>query len=455
MNCQKCGFETDKSTCPKCETDILQYALIDKMSYASYNKGLDLAKENDISNAIIELNKAITYDSANIAALNLLGLCYDRIGRVADACKYWIRSCLIADENVAQKYLNVVEESVAEREKLNESIKMYNQAIIYLKQDSLDIAIIQLKNAIDRNHQFVDAYNLLALIYIRQNEGDKAIRLLKKVLDIDIRNDKALRYLESLNYKYVSKSNKHKNPETLVTKAERQTKNSFKDKSVNTKILLAFGFGMVTMLLVYLLLVIPNMRSGFSTSKLAFEKGYKDQIAEQNTLITSKQTELTKLQEENEVLKTENETLKKDYAVLNVYVNLDKAQKFLASKDYTNAAQSILSIDANSVKPEQIDTYNKIKSEVYPLASKALYDSGIIKYDQQKYQEALTDFETSIKFGGTEKVYYPSTLFYIGRCYEGLGNNEQAKVYYQKIINEFPNNDSVYSAKNRLNAISK
>ncbi len=456
MYCPNCDFKTDEKICPNCETDILQYCLIDKMSFDAYNKGLTLAKQNDISGAIVELEKAVSYNNSNITALNLLGLCYDKIGRVADASKYWIKSCLVIEENIAKNYLNVVEERVSKREQINESIKMYNQALVYSQQKNFDIAIIQLKSAIDKNGTFVEALNLLALVYITQGEKEKAIGLLKRVLKIDVKNEKALYYLESLNYKFPSSRtiNRKDKESVKVTRTEIK-KSTEKNKLMTKQSFTAFGLGLLVMLVIYIVLVIPNIETGFQNSSILSEKSYKEQLEQQSIIITANETELTKLRDENETLKAENETLKDDYATLNVYVNLINAQEYLDVKDYKTAAACIFEIDETKVLPEQIDTYNSLKKTIYPLASKSYYDTGITKYGQGKYEEAIDDFELSYRYGGTDKDYYPNSLFYIGRCYEGLGNNTKAKEYYQKIIDEYPNNDTVYSAKSRLNSISQ
>ncbi len=455
MDCPKCGASTDNNFCPECKADVLQYALIDKMSFESYNKGLTLAKENDISGAIEHLEKSIKYNSTNITALNLLGLCYDKVGRVADASKYWIRSCLVLEDNVAQDYLKVVEDKVTQREKLNESIKMYNQGLIYFRQNNLDVAIIQLKNAVDKNDNFVEAMNLLALVYMKQGERDKAIHLLKKVVKVDTKNEKALRYLEALNYKPsnfkpTAKKQKELNEPIDYVKKSKKNNNSV----VNKATVASFFMGIGITILIYFVIIVPNMQSKYNNNVIDSERGFKDQINEQGSVITSKETEINNLQNQVNTLTSENEKLKQDYNKLNVYVSLDNAEAAIANKDYPAAAKEIYSIEPSAVAADQIDRYNELKATSYTNAGKSYYNSGVNLYNAQKYQEALTDLNYSVAFGGTATDYYPSTLFYIGRCYEGLGNNEEAKKYYEKIINEYPNNDNVHSAKNRLNAIS-
>ena len=56
-----------------------------------------------------------------------------------------------------------LQKNAREMEKCNDAVRMYNQAITYLKQGSDDLAIIQLKKSIDNNPNFIDAYNLMTL----------------------------------------------------------------------------------------------------------------------------------------------------------------------------------------------------------------------------------------------------------------------------------------------------
>ncbi len=449
MFCPKCDTETDQVVCPNCNTDILQYTLVDKMSYEAYNKGLTYAKKGDMSKAIECLEEAVKINSSNITALNLLGLCYDKVGRIADASKYWIRSCLVEEDNVASEYIKVVEEKASKRERINESVKMYNQGLIYAKQKSFDIAIIQLKNCIERNGDFVEALNLLSLIYITQGEADKAIPLLRRVLKIDINNEKATVYLESMGYGSPKQSGKREIKRS--TKKSKEEKKPQQDKS-KKNIIIGFISGVICVMIINA--IVLSSQIGFSFGNIFSMKGYEDELTNLDMTISANEIEIESLQDENENLRTENEQLKQDYDVLNVYVSLDKAQLSKDSGDYITSAQIISEISPESVTTDKIDLYNTLKNEVYPKASRSLYDSGVTKYGQGKYDDALVDLEMSIQYGGTVKDYYPSTLFYIGRCKEGQGDNESAKVYYQKIIDEYPQDDIVYSAKSRLNTIS-
>ena len=81
-------------------------------------------------------------------------------------------------------------------EKCNDAVRMYNQAITYLKQGSDDLAIIQLKKSIDNNPNFIDAYNLMTLCCIEDKNLKRALHFNEIVLKRDIRNPLALHYAQ-------------------------------------------------------------------------------------------------------------------------------------------------------------------------------------------------------------------------------------------------------------------
>ncbi len=58
----------------------------------------------------------------------------------------------------------------------------------------------------------------------------------------------------------------------------------------------------------------------------------------------------------------------------------------------------------------------------------AYIEKGLLRYDEKKYQEALAVFERAIQVSNTfAEAYYQA-----GRCQEALGNENEAKEYYQK-----------------------
>ena len=81
---------------------------------------------------------------------------------------------------------------------INQTIKKYNQALVYCNQDSKDLAIIQLKKVLSLNPKFIRAHQLLALLYMDSEQWDRAERELHKCMDIDRNNTLTLRYLKEV-----------------------------------------------------------------------------------------------------------------------------------------------------------------------------------------------------------------------------------------------------------------
>ena len=69
-------------------------------------------------------------------------------------------------------------------------------ALNYCHQDSLDLAVIQLKKVLSLNAGFIKAHLLLALLYLKAGNWDRAKVEAKKVLKLDTGNTLARRYLK-------------------------------------------------------------------------------------------------------------------------------------------------------------------------------------------------------------------------------------------------------------------
>ena len=80
---------------------------------------------------------------------------------------------------------------------VNQTIKKYNQALLYCKQNSRDLAIIQLKKVLSLNPKLVSGHQLLALLYIQEGRYDLAKKSLRNAGKIDANNTVTLRYLKA------------------------------------------------------------------------------------------------------------------------------------------------------------------------------------------------------------------------------------------------------------------
>ena len=108
-----------------------------------------------------------------------MGLIYFEMGETVAALSEWVISKHFKpDDNDAERYINAVQENPTKLDGLNQAIKRYNNALVFAKQGSDDLATIQLKRVISLNPRFIRAYHLLALLYMKNDEKERAKKML-------------------------------------------------------------------------------------------------------------------------------------------------------------------------------------------------------------------------------------------------------------------------------------
>ena len=167
MECYNCGAKLGKdNVCPNCGTNVRIYKKIMMASNAYYNDALEKAGVRNLSGAIWSLKESLRFNKMNIDARNLLGLIYFEMGEVVAALTEWVISKNYRPkENIASRYLDEIQNNQSRLETINQTIKKYNQALLYCKQDSRDLAIIQLKKVLSLNPKLVQGHQLLPLLY--------------------------------------------------------------------------------------------------------------------------------------------------------------------------------------------------------------------------------------------------------------------------------------------------
>ena len=165
MECYNCGAElTKEDFCPDCGIDVSVYKKIIRTANLCYNEGLARAFIRDLTGAAEYLKACLRYNKNHKEARNLLGLIYFEMGETVEALSQWVISKnLHPRDNIAARYLDEVQKNPAKLEAVNLTIKKYNQALTYCRQNSCDLAVIQLKKVLSLNPKLVKGHQLLAL----------------------------------------------------------------------------------------------------------------------------------------------------------------------------------------------------------------------------------------------------------------------------------------------------
>lgn len=456
MHCPKCNSDLSfkQKNCDRCGEDLTTYKKIVSGSNRFYNDGLMRARVRDLSGAAVSLRKSLELDKTNTNARNLLGLVYYEMGETVDALSQWVISKHFqAERNDADFYVKDLQQNPAALETINQTIKKYNQALSAAKQGNEDLAIIQLKKVTSLNPKFLRAQQLLALLYMKQGENDKAYKCLKKAMKVDINNTTSVRYMNEIKKVRPEKEVKEQKEERTVERVNPKSVGSFssvdkfQDDKPNIWVFVNLILGAIIGIAFAYFLIVPTVKKSVASE-------YKAQIQEQTDFASSKDTKIDSLNKKIEDLNGQLD--KKDDDIKNlkdqmvdeaVYDSLFEAITLFQQGQRTQAAQKLLDVNEKNLTSEKAkEFYNTIKEATFVNASRELYNQAKVKYNVGNYTEAKPLFESAIKLNKENVDAY----YFLARAYEKSGDTAKAKKYYNKVIKDFADSYRAKEAETKL-----
>jgi len=422
-----------------------------------YNEGLEKASVRDLSGAAECLGKSLRFFKGNIKARNLLGLVYFEMGEIVQALREWVISVNFqSDENIAKVYIEELQTDHNYIAGVNQTIKKYNQAIYYANNGSEDLAILQLKKVVNMNDKFVRAYQLLALLYLKQEEYIKAKENLRKAGRIDTNNTTTLKYLRQANQQLhggqISKVNKKDISEDAKEyKSGNETiikPPSFKEYSalgtlVNIIIGLAIGF-CITYFLV------------FPTQEKRIQSEAKNQLIEANETITSKNVTIKGLEKQIEEMNVKVSSVETTNAAtateIATYQQLLVAYASFVSGGVEAAGEAISAISVANVPAAMQPTFVTITTQINAEYMKVLYQKGSSAYNQGTYKDAVVFYEKLLTID--EQFQSGDAMYFLAQSYRKDGDKQKAIVMYQKVIATFPGTTKAKNAQSYIKEMS-
>lgn len=443
--------------CPGCGADITIQKRIVRVSNLLYNEGLEKALVRDMKGAITCLKRSLKFNKANTDARNLLGLCYYETGEAVSAlCEWVVSKNLQPENNLADHYLDLLQNNKNRLDTINQTIRKYNQSVEYCREDNEDMAIIQLKKVISQNPKLVKAYQLLALLYMKRQEYERARKLLKKAAYIDATNTTTLRYLqeiEDVTGKSTSLQKKHKKYEK--EKEEKLTgtlrymsgtemviqPTTFRDSStIATFINIILGI-LLGGAIVWFLFIPANRQAVNDTANR--------QVTDANMKLATESVKVQELEDEIADYVEEAERANKDkedalnkaqsyedlLAVANVYVSGDQAQ----------AANLIASLNGDDFDGNAKTLYDSLSGAVQSSLYNQYYEAGATAYMAEDYATAAEQFQKAVDADShRNQSTHGEALLYLGMSWYYLGNTANADEVFNTIIENYPNIASQY-----------
>lgn len=452
MRCYNCGsLLSEHDFCTGCGADVGLYKKILMTSNRFYNDGLAKANVRDLTGAIVCLRQSLKFNKTNIEARNLLGLVYFEMGEVVAALSEWVISKnLQPNKNIADSYISLVQDSGSRLEMINQTIKKYNQALAYCHQDSLDLAVIQLKKVLSMNPRFIRAHQLLALLYINIEDWEKAQRELDKCLAIDGGNTTSLRYKKEVDRMLIPEETgknapKRKNEESvryqsdneiIIQPANVREPGTGLGSSTIVNILIGIALGV----LAAYFLIRPGVIQSIQEEAQEESRAYGEELDAKTARIVELEQQVTDLTEEKADLKGKLEGfLGTDGTPGGFNRLLEAAEQYIENPQDTETLEENLQAVSEEVSIEESsesfqNLYRALMQAAGPEISAKLYESGYEAYSAGDYEGAAGLLERAV-------FYDPDNgeaLFTLGNAYRKGDEKEKAVEVYEKVTELFP-----------------
>ena len=444
MRCYKCNSVlSDEDYCLKCGADVSVYKIVVKASNSYYNQGLEKARVRDLTGAVTALKTSLSLNKKNIKARNLLGLVYYEMGELAMALSEWVISLnLKQDRNVAEVYIRKVKSNPNKLELINQAAKRYNIALAKAKEGGDDVALIQLKKVAATYPKFIRANLLLALIYMKRNEDERALKVLYRVLKIDRNNTLALKYIDEING--TSQTQPADGNEEYYRNSKRKPlsgndvilpRNSYKEPSsgVFTVVYILLGV-VIGAALIWFLIVPAKLQSSQHENNDTIKK-YSEQLSGYSVEITTLEKQNEELTSQLDAANKELEQYKGDSGETALYAKLVEAVSEYLANDVDKAALALADIDVTQLPTQTAkDLYTTLEDKCNGGA-RTFYMAGLNSYNQKNYVDAAKYLEKAYELDNKSV----ETPYYLAMSYFELNDLENAQKYVDVVNSKFGN----------------
>ena len=457
--CYNCGRRlSEHDFCTSCGADVSLYKKVMHVSNMYYNEGLEKAGVRDLSGAVVCLRQSLQFNKNNIKARNLLGLVYFEMGEAATALREWVISKNMSPEkNIADEYIDKVRSNSTRLDSINQTAKKYNRALALCNQDSKDLAVIQLRKVLSMNPRFIRAHQLLALLYMEQEEWDRAERELRKCMEIDKNNLQTLRYLKEVEQALMPDEGvKRRRKEETV---RYQSENEIIIQPLNVRepkrgggfsTVLNMIIGLIIGVAAMYFLVVPAAQSRVrneeqqTITKISSESDAKTaRIQELEGQIEGLNGNVQDLRTEIEGYAGTGGTIQVTESLLQIAAEYTETEDKQAAADQLEALAGQVDIAAMPQGFQRL--YQSMNAAIGPDLSEEYYEVGYQQYYTGRYEEAVETLSKAVKYDAANA----DALYHLGEAYRSSGDTANAITTYDKVIELFPDTENARLAKYR------
>ncbi len=438
--------------CPGCGADVTIQKRIVRISNLLYNEGLEKALVRDMEGAITCLKRSLKFNKENTDARNLLGLCYYETGEAVSAlCEWVISKNLKKEDNIADFYLNQLQSNKNRLDTINQTIRKYNQSVLYCREDNEDMAIIQLKKVISQNPKLVKAYQLLALLYMKRQEYERARKLLKKAAGIDMTNTTTLRYLqeiEDVTGKGTSLNKKHKRYEK---DKEEQVSGTLRYMSGTEMVIQPTTFRDSSTIATFINIILGILLGGaivwfliVPANRQTVNDRANQQVTDANMKLASEEARAQDLEDEiagyQEQVERANQERDDALAKAESYDELLSVANLYVTGDSSAAANAVSALNGDNFDGNAKTLYESMASAVGTSLFAQYYNTGATAYLAGDYTTASDQLQKAVDADKERKsTDYAQAMLCLGISYYQLGDRTKADEVLGKFAEYYPN----------------
>lgn len=415
MYCYRCNGTLDlrRDTCTKCGTDIRVFKKIVYASNRYYNSALVKAEARNLTGAREDLKQSLYLYKNNTNARNLLGLVYYAMGEPAEALKEWVISKNYAPESqVADRYINKMRHSVREIDSEGHGVKKLNQAINYVQNDAEDLALIQLKKICSVHTNMTKAYNLLALMYMKDGKYEQAKKALNKCLAVDKGNVQAFRYMKEIEEAELRNGTKNVGVVGEEDREQLIIPVRFRDYGSYLANALYILIGLVLGMLIAWFVIVPGRVQKEMGSAEETQRSYEEVISSLQERVAISEADETSTEEVYSIDPTSDESGTEEPKVIEQLpekpvVNtswganqhaVEECVTTVNIPDYPATIKTFLTIDPKSLSEANKDHYRNISGMLFDAGNvSTMFATADALLAEEKYEEAA-DYYNSMSF---------------------------------------------------------
>lgn len=447
MRCYNCGATlSEKGYCTSCGSNVTVYKKIISLSNLYYNDGLQKAKVRDLSGAVISLKRSLKFNKNNTQARNLLGLVYFEIGETVAALGQWVISTNIQPEkNIAEDYMKTLSSNQGKLDSINQTIRKFNVCLEYCRNDSCDLAVIQLKKLLSVNTHLVQGYQLLALLYIKDEDYEMAYKQLKLALNIDRANTTTLHLINEIsddgNNKHIKSALRSDEGIKLIKSSHDTVEYRNGNETIIQPTNIKENNGLWTILNIVIGLVVGAAVTGFlilPAQNQAVKNKYKNKENEAYEELQGKKAEIdslnAKIQQMQGTIDSTNaqlDSFQGDSGVVTGLVNLVEAERIFASGNIADSFQKLVTINRDTLP----DSAKAAWQELYDKCINPILDEAKNQYTSKNNPDnAIKYYQQVLSVDGTNE----EALYNCAEAMKKKGSKDEAIQMYNTYLQNYP-----------------